>query len=144
MLPEEMEEVLIRHQSALNAHDVDGALAYCAEDCYYENVPQGLRVEGRDELASFYESFLDAFPDLEFGPEGLAYGRNTTVVWGSMRGTHLGEFMGVEATGRQLEVPLALVLGFEKGLVASGRSFVDVGSMCDQLGIRYQAVKVPG
>jgi steroid delta-isomerase-like uncharacterized protein len=144
MLPEEMEEVLIRYWGALKAHDVDGALAYCAEDCRYENVPQGLRVEGRDELARVSESFFDAFPDLEFGPEGLAYGRNTTVVWGSMRGTHLGEFVSVEGTGRRFEVPLAMILGFDKGFVCSGRSFVDVGSICDQLGIRYDRVETPG
>jgi steroid delta-isomerase-like uncharacterized protein len=144
MSPEEMEEVLVRYQDAFNAHDVDGALAFCTEDSYYESVPQGLRIEGHEDLAAFFESFFSACPDFEMGLDQQAYGPDTAVAWGSMRGTHLGEFMGVEGTGRRFEVPVVCIVGFRRGFVASDRTFFDLASMCDQLGISPDAVNVPG
>jgi steroid delta-isomerase-like uncharacterized protein len=145
MLPEEMEEVLVRYQGAFNAHDVDAALAFCTEDSYYENVPAGFRIEGLEDLAAFWESFFSACPDFEVGLDEQAYGQDTAVAWGSMRGTHLGEFMGVQGTGRRFEVPMVCIVGFRRGFVASDRAYFDLASVCDQLGIPHDAVQgVPG
>jgi steroid delta-isomerase-like uncharacterized protein len=59
---------------------------------------------GREEATSFYRSFFTAFPDLEHDiQDQIAEGDRvaTRIV---VRATHQGDFMGMPATGRVVEI----------------------------------------
>ena len=49
-------------------------------------------------------------------------------------GKHIGTFAGVEATGRQVRVPLCVVYDLEDGRIVRGRVYLEVPAMMQQLG----------
>ena len=51
-----------------------------------------------------------------------------------MTGTNVGEFMGMPATDKQVEVPVADCFRLENGKVAEHWGVTDIGIMREQLG----------
>ena len=90
---------------ALNTGDVDALDAVVAEDVE-GNVPLPLPGRGRG-LEGVKENVLAlraAFPDAEFVVEDLVAAGDKFAVRGVLRGTHEGEFLGVPASGEEVEV----------------------------------------
>ncbi len=57
---------------------------------------------GRDVVRQAYRRNIIAFPDYRVTVEQLIAEGDTVVMHWTHRGTHLGEFMGVPATGREI------------------------------------------
>lgn len=76
----------------------------------------------------------EAFPDLSV--EVVAMVTEGDEVWtqGVMRGTHRGEFMGVPASGRSVEVPMVDRIRFRDGRVVEHWGVTDTLAMMQQLG----------
>ena len=49
-------------------------------------------------------------------------------------GRHIGRFLGIEPTGRAIEQPFVVVLGFRDGLMVSERFHYDLGALLRQIG----------
>ena len=141
MIERQLEQLVQAYAAAKDAHDPDAALAFCHDDCFYESVPLGQRVQGKENLKLFYEALFQAFPDYQAAFDGLASGENSIVVWGIFRGTMCGPCLGIPPTGRSFEVPVVFVVTFRDGLIASDRGFFDLATLCEQLGIPLQDVR---
>ena len=76
-----------------------------APACYLENVPLGLRSEGRDAARAAYVGYFTAFPDLGPEDEGEAFGDDVMVVWGHLKGSSGGDWLGVPPSGGAFRVP---------------------------------------
>jgi steroid delta-isomerase-like uncharacterized protein len=131
----EVRSVLNAYAIAKNAHDVDAILAVCHPQASYESVGLPGRVEGLDALRAFYTAFFKALPDYRGDFDGEAIAGNTAVVWGRFSGTVEGEFMGLPATGRRIEVPVTFVCTFEHGLLKSDVGYFDAGRRFEQAGV---------
>jgi steroid delta-isomerase-like uncharacterized protein len=139
---EEMRELFERHRDAEAARDYDGILATFVEDCFLETQPLGLRAEGRAAVRVAYEEgFFKAFPDLEPEDVGQAYGDDVMVVWGTLRGTSGGEWMGVPSGGGSFIVPFANVTRFKDGLMHGESIYFDLATLCDQAGLPLKEVR---
>jgi hypothetical protein len=91
------------HREAGAASDIDAILATFVEDCFLETVPLGLRSEGKRAVRRAYEAqFFTAFPDLAPEDEGIAVGEDVIAVWGTLRGTSGGEWLGVPPSMERL------------------------------------------
>ena len=55
------------------------------------------------------------------------------VVRAKMSGTHEGDFMGIPATGKRIDVPFADFVRFEGGKIVEHWSVTDTGAMMEQL-----------
>ena len=55
------------------------------------------------------------------------------VVRAKMSGTHQGDFMGIPATGKRIDVPFADFVRFEGGKVVEHWGATDTGAMMEQL-----------
>jgi steroid delta-isomerase-like uncharacterized protein len=142
MNSEEMRSLFQRHRVAEAARDYDGILATFVEDCFLETHALGLRSEGRAEVRRTYEEgYFVAFPDLEPEDTGQAFGDDVMVVWGTLRGTSGGEWMGVPPSGRSFAVPFANVTPFREGLVAGESIYFDVATLCEQAALPLDAVR---
>lgn len=142
MSPEEMRRLFERHRDAEAARDYDGILATFVEDCFLETQALGLRSQGRVAVRRAYEEgYFTAFPDLDPDDEGQAYGDDVMVVWGTLRGTSGGEWMGVPPTGRSFVVPFANVTPFRDGLMAGESVYFDLATLCDQAALPLDAVR---
>ena len=139
---EEMKRLFEKHRDAEAARDYDGILETFVEDCFLETQALGLRSEGRTAVRKAYEEgFFAAFPDLNPDDEGEAFGDDVMVVWGHLRGTSGGEWMGVPATGRSFIVPFANVTPFRDGLMAGESIYFDLATLCEQAGLPLDDVR---
>ena len=128
-----MAAVLARYAEAKNRHDVDAALDACTEDCFYESVGLGARIEGRDALRAFYTDLFTQLPDYFGRFDGVAYGDESAAVWG-----HWG---GTTADGRRVEVPVTFVCTFRDGLIASDVGYFDAATLAEQAGLPLTALR---
>jgi steroid delta-isomerase-like uncharacterized protein len=142
MDPAEMLRLFEAHREAEAARDIDGILETFAPNCFLDTIPLGLRSEGRDAVRAAYEQqFFTSFPDLAPEDEGMAVGENVIAVWGTLRGTSRGEWLGVPPGGGSFEVPFANVVPFEQGLMAGEQIYFDLATLCEQAGIRLDEIR---
>jgi predicted ester cyclase len=101
------------HREAEAARDITAILETFADGCFLETMALGLRSEGRDAVRAAYEmQFFSAFPDLAPEDEGMAHGEDTIAVWGTLRGTSSGDWLGVPPGGGSFAVPFANIVPF--------------------------------
>jgi steroid delta-isomerase-like uncharacterized protein len=138
----EMLRLFEAHRVAEAARDIDGILETFADDCFLETIPLGLRSEGRAAVRAAYEQqFFTSFPDLAPEDEGLAVGEDVVAVWGTLRGTSRGEWLGVPPGGGTFAVPFANVVPFKDGLMEGERIYFDLATLCEQAGISVEEIR---
>jgi predicted ester cyclase len=126
----EMLRAFEAHREAEAARDIDAILETFVPECFLETMPLGLRSVGRDAVRTAYESqFFTAFPDLTPDDEGVAFGDDVIVVWGTLRGTSRGNWLGIPPGGGSFAVPFANVAPFSQGLMA-GRESISTSPPC--------------
>jgi steroid delta-isomerase-like uncharacterized protein len=89
------------------------------------NIEQGIQM-GR--------MFIDAFPDGRSTIEEMVAQDNLVATRGLYRGTHRGDFMGMPATGKEVEVPWISFDRIVDGKLAEHRFLMDIQVMMQQLG----------
>src|SRR4029450_6071190 len=141
MSPEEMQRLFEHHRDAEAARDYDAILATFVEDCFLETHPLGLRREGGAATRAAYEGYFTAFPDLAPEDEGSAFGDDVMVVWGTLRGTSGGEWMGVPPSGRSFAGPVANATPFRDGLMAGESIYFDLATLCEQAALPLDEVR---
>jgi steroid delta-isomerase-like uncharacterized protein len=142
MGPDEMQRLFEKHRDAEAARDYDGILETFVEDCFLETHPLGLRSEGRAAVRKTYEEgYFAAFPDLAPEDEGHAFGEDVMVVWGTLRGTSGGDWMGVPPSGGSFSVPFANVTPFRDGLMAGETIYFDLATFCEQAALPLDDVR---
>jgi predicted ester cyclase len=78
---------------------------------------------------------LTAFPDLRMNPDDILVDGDKAVARVTMTGTDQGEFMGMPATGRAVDVQVIDIMRFDgDGLVAEHWGVLDAMAMMQQLG----------
>ncbi|MFF5493750.1 ester cyclase [Streptomyces aquilus] len=137
-----MRRLFEAHREAEAARDIDSILQTFVDDCFLETQPLGLRSQGRDAVRAAYEQqYFIAFPDLSPQDEGIAFGDQVIVVWGTLRGTSRGDWLRVPPGGGAFEVPFANVVPFAEGLMAGETIYFDLATLCEQARIPLDAVR---
>lgn len=132
----ETREVALRYFGALNARDVDGAVACWAQGA--EDVIHGQRVMvAPDGVRTFAEELLGAIPDLHIDVQDCTTDGGRCAVRYVVRGTFAGPgtWAGFEPNGAKLEVPGVdvFVVG-EAGLIERNDAYMDSMTIGRQLG----------
>lgn len=141
MSPDEMRRIFERHRDAEAARDYEAILSTFVDDCFLETHPLGLRSEGKATVRTAYEGYFTAFPDLKPDDEGVAYGDDVMVVWGTLRGTSGGDWVGVPPSGRPFAVPFANVTPFRDRLMEGESIYFDLATLCEQAGLPIDEVR---
>jgi steroid delta-isomerase-like uncharacterized protein len=142
MKREEMLRLFEAHREAEAARDVDAILETFAPDCFLETIPLGIRSEGKPAVRAAYEAqFFTAFPDLAPDDEGTAFADDAIVVWGTLRGTSQGEWLGVPPGGGSFAVPFANLVPFKDGLMEGEKIYFDLATLCDQAHVSLEDVR---
>lgn len=136
-----MQRLFQAHRDAEAARDIDAILKTFVEDCFLETHPLGLRSDGRTATRTAYEGYFTAFPDLEPDDQGQVVGDDVLVVWGALRGTSGGEWMGIPPSGRSFTVPFANVTPFRDGLMAGESIYFDLATLCEQAALPLAEVR---
>lgn len=105
----------------------------CAEDVI-EYSPLGER-RGREELKEQSEYIHAAFPDVSVTIEDVVAEGDTVAQRLTFRGTHEGEFAGIEPTGNEVEIANMLFTRIEDGQIAERWLLPDMLGLLAQLGV---------
>jgi len=78
---------------------------------------------------------LSAFPDMQMQVEDLLVSGDKAVARVKVAGTHKGEFIGVAATGRRVEIQLVDIMRFDDaGLLLEHWGVADMLALLQQIG----------
>ena len=121
--------------------DTDATLATMVPDAYVNHVPVMTGGVGREALRDFYSRlFIPRMPpDTGIEPVSRTIGTDRLVDEMIFRFTHTMEMEwmlpGVPPTGRQVEIPLVVVIHFRDGKLAHEHIYWDQASVLVQLGL---------
>lgn len=128
-----------QHIRLENEHDLEGVLRTFGDAARYDDEPWGEHFEGRSGVRQFYEQLMKALPDLEIEVQRRHVTADAILVEVVIRGTHLGGWRGLPATGRRVEFPLCGVYTFDDAdRLAGEKIYYDRGTVLRQLGVFHE------
>jgi steroid delta-isomerase-like uncharacterized protein len=96
--------------------------------------PLPMGVTGPRALKEVFARLHRAYPDLHVTVEDLIAEGDRVVSRNSVTGTHRGEYMGIQPTGKSVSYNEMFLLRFRNGRIAETWAVVDVLSQMRQLG----------
>jgi len=92
-------------------------------------------VTGLDDFKAYYANYINGFSDGEFSViNAFAQGDNLVKHW-NFKGTHDGEFFGIPATNKTLDLSGTTLVKMKDGKVLQEEDFYDNYSFMKQLGL---------
>jgi uncharacterized protein (TIGR02246 family) len=134
MTRDEVLALLERRRAAWQAHDAETLAATHAANGVVVS-PTGGVLEGRAEIARIYRLWFSAFPDVRFRTDDVLVDGDRVVEVAQVSGTHAGDFFGVAASGRHIEVQVALIMSVADGLVTEERRIYDFTGFLVMVGV---------
>ena len=126
---------LRRFYDLINAGDVDGFGELLADDFVEHEETPGL-APTKEGVKAFFRMYIAAFPNLRMDPEDVLASGDKVVARIRATGTHEGEFMGMPATGKSIDVQAIDIVRFDDdGLAHEHWGVFDVMGMMQQLGV---------
>lgn len=103
-------------------------------DSSYVNHDMPTPAPGAEGFRQVIGTFLDAFPDMKVTIEDAVAEGNLVATRGRMTGTHKGEFMGVPASGRPVDIVYIDEWRVENGKAVENWVRLDVLGLMQQIG----------
>ena len=97
---------------AYNSRDIDFIINSFADDLIFVS-PSGETI-GKDELPQVYSMLFDVFQDGKWSIPRVISKGNVVAVEILVEGTHTGEFLGIPATGKKIEVHAVWFIDFNE------------------------------
>jgi steroid delta-isomerase-like uncharacterized protein len=123
--------------AAWNNHDAPGFAAQYSENGVLRVIATGDVLHGREQLRAAAEAYLCAFPDFQLERRSTYNcGEAVCVIESTLRATHKGEFMGIPATHRSVELLTCSIftLGPDR-LLGEESVYFDAATLLRQLGV---------
>jgi steroid delta-isomerase-like uncharacterized protein len=137
--------IVEQHIRLENEHDLEGVLCTFGDTARYDDEPWDEHYQGRKGVRLFYEQLMKALPDLEIDVQRRHVADHAILVEVVIRGTHLGPWRGLPATGRRITFPLCGVYTFDSDdRLAGEKIYYDRGTVLRQLGIFHEPRSVLG
>jgi len=134
--------IVDEHVRCENRHDLDATMATFGVAARYDDEPWGDHRTGRDGVRAYYTELMRAVPDLAIEVKQRHVASEGIVLEVTIRGTHLGPWRGLPATGRRLEFPLCAVYTFDADdRLAGERIYYDRGAVLGQLGLFHEPAR---
>ena len=123
-----------RMYDLLSAGDIDGFGNLLADDFVEHEETPGLEPT-KEGVKQFFHMYRAAFPDLRMEPQDVLASGDKVVARTRATGTNQGEFMGMPATGKRVDVQLIDIIRFgDDGLAREHWGVFDALGMMQQLG----------
>jgi steroid delta-isomerase-like uncharacterized protein len=118
----------------INAGDIDGFGELLAEDFVEHEEMPGLE-PSKEGVKQLFHMYRAAFPDLRMDAQDVLVSGDKAVARVRATGTHQGEFLGMTATGKSVDVQLIDITRFgDDGLAREHWGVFDALAMMQQLG----------
>jgi len=121
-------------EDGFNQGDLD-AIGEVFDENYVELTPYGAVEQGGPERAKqAYEWMQSVFGDIQFEVEQVIAEGDFVFTRTTATGTHLGEFMGVPATGRPVRFATVVISQVSSGKIVQDWSLIDAIGLLSQIG----------
>ena len=115
-----------------NQGDESAIDRFIAEDAAGNDPKFGV---GRESFRLQWRKWRAAFPDINFAVKEIVAEGDTVVTRWRLTGTHLGEYLGKEATGNKVDVDGVSIDRIKGGMVVSGFDAWDSLGFREQIGL---------
>ena len=116
----------------LNSAHTD--LSMMAEDVVFTTMATGDEHRGVEGVRRMLDYVYHQAFDARAETRNRIYAEDHAVLEGHFIGKHVGTFAGIEATGRQVRVPLCVVYDLQDGKIVRGRVYLEIPVLMQQLG----------
>lgn len=118
----------------INSGDIDAAVQTFAENALDHDPAPG-QGTGRDGFKTFFTALTTAFPDAHIEPAHLVADEDHVSIAYTLTGTHKGDFEGIAATGKTIEVRGVQIGRFENAQIVERWGSSDELGILKQLGV---------
>jgi steroid delta-isomerase-like uncharacterized protein len=128
----------------VNAREFDAAMAFYGPDAVLTML--GRELSGLNAIKNELVVFVEAFPDAFYEPRARSADPTGDVIveeW-SVRGTHLGPFMGHPPTGARVGFDAVTIYEFEDGLIRRDRTYADMSRVLLGTGVLQRSGRLQG
>jgi steroid delta-isomerase-like uncharacterized protein len=132
-MAEDLKERLRSFYAAMSAGDFDAVDEFIADDFVDHEEFPGITPD-KEGARQFFMMMRTAFPDLQLEAHEIIADGDLVAARATFRGTHDGEFMGVPATGRQINVNGMDMVRIRDGKATEHWGVMDAMTMMQQLG----------
>ena len=130
-----VEEKVRAYFEAMDNRDAAAMASHWREDGVEDVVPVGI-MRGRDELREFFASMFAAMPDARTTVTRLVAGEQSCAVEWRIEGTFDGApYMGIEPTGKRVEIRGFDLIEVEDGELVSNTAYFDGAGFARQIGM---------
>lgn len=127
------------YEEMINEGNVDLAEELFASDHVLHDPAMPEEVRGLEGIKQYVSMYISTYPDLNVVVEDQVAEGDKVVTRYTARGAHQGELMGIEPTGRRVEVPGIQIQRFdEEGKIVEDWNYYDALGMLRQLGALEQ------
>ncbi len=112
MIEGEYEKIVKEIFEAYNRRDIDFIINSFADDLIFV-LPSGETI-GKDGLPQAYSNLFDVFQDGRWSTPRVISKGNVVAVEILVEGTHKGEFLGIPATDKKIEIPAVWFIDFNE------------------------------
>ena len=118
----------------LNKGAIDKIGEYISSDAVSHTMPPGFAA-GFDGAKQLFTQIFQAFPDARWSVDEVICEGDKAVLRSTMRGTHKGEFMGIAATNKYVQVTGIDIMRFRDGIMVEHWGSQDDLGMLKQMGV---------
>jgi steroid delta-isomerase-like uncharacterized protein len=137
--------IVEKHIRLENQHDLEGVIQTFGDHAHYDDEPWSDHFQGIDGVRRFYTQLMHALPDLEIAVRRQHVAEDAILVEVVIRGTHLGAWRGLPATGRRVQFPLCGIYTFDaEDRLAGEKIYYDRGTVLRQLGVFHEPTSLLG
>ena len=130
MSAESTRQVMMRYFDA-----VHGDVSMMAPDVVFRIMATGQEHRGPEGVAQMLQYFYHIAFDATAEARNLIVSDGKAVWEGDFVGKHIGEFMGIPATNKNVRVPLCVVYDVVDDKITAGRVYLEAPTLMAQLGV---------
>ena len=130
MSAESTRQVMMRYFDAV--HD---DVSMMAPDVVFRIMATGQEHRGPEGVAQMLQYFYHIAFDATAEARNLIVSDGKAVWEGDFVGKHIGEFMGIPATNKNVRVPLCVVYDVVDDKITAGRVYLEAPALMAQLGV---------
>lgn len=110
-------------------------LSMMAEDVIFRDMSTGQEYRGHDGVRAMLDHFYHVAFDADVKVRNMVFADQQAVGEWDFTGKHIGEFAGIPATGKWINVPLCVVYDLEDDKIKRGRVYLGTSALLAQLGV---------
>jgi steroid delta-isomerase-like uncharacterized protein len=129
----EHKDLARRAYAAISSGDLD-QLDELTHPDFVDHNPDPGQDPGIAGVKEAFRAFRAGFPDLETAPEAMYVDGDTLIARVRVTGTHQGEFQGMPATGRSIDIQVIDIVRIVDGKAKERWGVFDAMTMMHQLG----------